>query len=319
MDNKGQSEKAADRRLNWVDVARGIGILAVVAGHVWTRGAFRDAMYSFHMPLFFLLSGMLSRPQPVAAFTTRQFAGQMRPYAVFLLLLILIDQVVERMKGHMPIFNDWPEDLAPILLGGFWLRGPFTIFWFVPCLMVARVLFNMALARWPSPFQLHWALVIPPVLGVAYILGRWTTASPLGLLSVPMAFCLLWVGKAGGQMAWRRWMAIPAAALAMAGLSGIFPTLNMKAADYGWPLLSIAGAIGTSVLIFALSIRLVPVGGAFAMLGRAALVIMYLHVAVIHYLTPYLPKVCLFALALVVPFAIERLIGLSPPLKRWLL
>ena len=36
--------------------------------------------------------------------------------------------------------------------------------------------------------------------------------------------------------------------LAMAGLAGVFPTLNMKVADYGWPLLSIASAVATSLL-----------------------------------------------------------------------
>lgn len=58
-------------RLEWVDVARGIGIVLVVFGHVW-RGLWqadilRDpamysgvdaAIYLFHMPLFFLVSGM---------------------------------------------------------------------------------------------------------------------------------------------------------------------------------------------------------------------------------------------------------------------
>lgn len=79
MENRGLAYQHAPQRLDWVDVARGIGIIAVVVGHVWTRGPLRDAMYSFHMPLFFLLSGMLSRPHPVGAFTRRQLVSQMRP------------------------------------------------------------------------------------------------------------------------------------------------------------------------------------------------------------------------------------------------
>ena len=77
MENRGLAYQHAPQRLDWVDVARGIGIIAVVVGHVWTRGPLRDAMYSFHMPLFFLLSGMLSRPHPVGAFTRRQLVSQM--------------------------------------------------------------------------------------------------------------------------------------------------------------------------------------------------------------------------------------------------
>jgi len=59
-------------RLNWLDVAKGMGILLVIFGHA--VGGFRDAgmvnadgvlgtsfytVYTFHMPLFMFLSGML--------------------------------------------------------------------------------------------------------------------------------------------------------------------------------------------------------------------------------------------------------------------
>ncbi|WP_298399671.1 acyltransferase family protein [Sphingobium sp.] len=317
MDNRGQPQ--AQYRLDWVDVARGIGIVAVVVGHVWTRGPLRDAMYSFHMPLFFLLSGMLSRPHPVGVFTRRQLVSQMRPYAAFLLLLIVADQIIERAKGHVPIFHQWPEDMVPILLGGFWLRGPFTIFWFVPCLMVARILFNIALSRWPDVLDRRWGLILPPVLLIAYALGWWTQASPLGLLSVPMAFMLLWVGALWPRVRWHNGLIAPLGVLALVGLAGIGPTLNMKVADYGWPILSIGAAVATSLLIFRLSARVAGHAAPLASLGRASLVIMYLHVAVIHYLTPYLGKPWLLALAIAIPFAADRLIRRSALLKALLI
>jgi fucose 4-O-acetylase-like acetyltransferase len=319
MDNRGETGAQAPYRLDWVDVARGLGILAVVVGHVWTRGPIRDAMYSFHMPLFFLLSGLLSRPHPVGLFTRRQLVGQMRPYAAWLALLILIDQMVERARGHVPIFHQWPQDVLPVLLGGYWLRGPFTIFWFVPCLMVARILFNAILARWPDPLDRRWAMVIPPVLLLAHALGWSTQASPLGLLSVPMAFFLLWVGAVWPRLRWRNGLIAPLALLALAGLCGIVPTLNMKAADYGWPLLSIGAAVATSVLLFRLSALVARWAGPVAALGRASLVIMYAHVALIHYLSPYIAsRPALLGIALLVPFLADRLIR-ATPLRRLLL
>ncbi|WIW86996.1 acyltransferase family protein [Sphingobium sp. V4] len=310
MDKRGQPQ--AQYRLDWVDVARGIGIIAVVIGHVWTRGPLRDAMYSFHMPLFFLLSGMLSRPQPVGAFTRRQIASQMRPYAAFLALLLIVEQIIEPLKGQRPIFRHWPDDLAPILLGGTWLPGPYIIFWFVPCLMIARILFNVALKRWPDPLDRRWALLLLPMLLFAYVLGWWTHASPLGLLSVPMAFLLLWVGAVWPRVPWHNRMILPLGALAVLGLGGVLPTLNMKVADYGWPLLSIGVAVATSLLIFRLSALIAPYAGPVATIGRASLVIMYLHVAVVHYLTPYMGKAVLLALALLLPFLAFRLIRVTP-------
>lgn len=303
-------------RLEWIDAARGIGIIAVVVGHVWTRGALRDAMYSFHMPLFFLLSGLLSHPQPVARFTRRQIASQMRPYAAFLILLIVADQIIETMKGGRPIFHHWPQDVLPILLGGTWLRGPFTIFWFVPCLMMARIMFNMALARWPDPLDRRWILAMPPCFLLAYGVGKFTSLSPLGLLTVPMALVLLWVGAAWQRIVWRSWMLMPLALLSLAGLMTLLPALNMKVADYGWPLLSIGSAVASSFLLFRLSVRIAPFGGWIAAIGRASLVIMYLHVAVIHYLSPYLGKPWLLMQALFLPLVAFHLIRSSPALRR---
>ena len=299
-------------RLEWIDVARGIGIIAVVIGHVWTRGAVRDAVYSFHMPLFFLLSGLLARPQPPARFAWRQLGSQMRPYAAFLALLILADQIIEPLRGHRPIFHSWPGDLMPILLGGSWLRGPYTIFWFVPCLMAARILFNALLARWPDPLDRRWAWALLPILLLAYGTGTLTHNSVLGLLTVPMALLLLWVGAAWQQVPWRRWMWGPLGVLSLAGLSTLLPTLNMKAADYGLPLLSIASAVATSLLLFRLSVRVAPFGGWLATIGRASLVIMYLHVAVIHYLSPVLGKPWLLLHALLLPIAAYYLLRASP-------
>lgn len=321
MENRGdttllypaQSQRVLDSdRLEWIDVVRGIGIIAVVVGHVWTRGPVRDAVYSFHMPLFFLLSGLLSRPQPIAAFTLRQLGSQMRPYAGFLTLLVLADQIIEPLRGHRPIFHQWPQDLLPILLGGSWLRGPYTIFWFVPCLMVSRILFNAPLTCWPDPLDRRWAWVLVPMLVLAYGVGSFTHNSVLGLLTVPMAFLLLWVGAAWQKVSWRRWMWVPLGGLSVAGFSGFLPTLNMKAADYGMPILSAAAAIATSLLLFRFAMRVSPFGAWLGAFGRASLVIMYLHVAVIHYLAPVLGKPWLMFHTLLLPTAAYFILRMLP-------
>ena len=46
------------QRIEWIDIAKGIGIIAVLIGHT-NSGILRDEIYSFHIPLFIFLSGML--------------------------------------------------------------------------------------------------------------------------------------------------------------------------------------------------------------------------------------------------------------------
>lgn len=56
---------AENKHFNWVLIAKGIGIVLVVVGHFHTKntpaywGDITKVIYSFHMPLFFLLSGFL--------------------------------------------------------------------------------------------------------------------------------------------------------------------------------------------------------------------------------------------------------------------
>ena len=55
---------SGDARINWVDMARGYGIILVIIGHIESFGTqwdhvLRSEIYSFHMPLFFMISGAL--------------------------------------------------------------------------------------------------------------------------------------------------------------------------------------------------------------------------------------------------------------------
>jgi len=53
-----------DRRFNWIDWAKTFGIYLVVLGHAFAPKEgialeARNFIYTFHMPLFFFLSGFL--------------------------------------------------------------------------------------------------------------------------------------------------------------------------------------------------------------------------------------------------------------------
>ncbi len=62
------SDAAAGQRNETLDIAKGLGIVLVVLGHnpVFREGAhwLYEAVYLFHMPLFFFLSGVTFRVGP---------------------------------------------------------------------------------------------------------------------------------------------------------------------------------------------------------------------------------------------------------------
>lgn len=48
-----------EKRLDWIDCLKGLGIILVVWGHLNLPRAVEIIIYSFHMPLFFFISGYL--------------------------------------------------------------------------------------------------------------------------------------------------------------------------------------------------------------------------------------------------------------------
>ena len=114
----------ADNRIQWIDVAKGIGILAVVLGHSLQMGSFPyRIIYAFHMPLFFFLSGVcFNRDRYTFARLLKRRTRQLLvPLFLFSALLILI---------RIPILN-YPASFS---FTGF----PFAL-WFVFVLFWAEV------------------------------------------------------------------------------------------------------------------------------------------------------------------------------------
>ena len=55
---KNDNNSNSENRLLWIDIAKGIAIILMIIGHTATFGGYlRNWIFSFHMPLFFLLSG----------------------------------------------------------------------------------------------------------------------------------------------------------------------------------------------------------------------------------------------------------------------
>ena len=52
--------KGVSRRLEWMDVAKGIAIILMVVGHTSIPKSLSDFIWTFHMPLFFIASGWLT-------------------------------------------------------------------------------------------------------------------------------------------------------------------------------------------------------------------------------------------------------------------
>lgn len=74
------------KRLDWIDIAKGIAIILVIVGHtVPNPSPLRHAIFSFHMPVFFILAGYTFRPKPWRELLSGSVSRLLAPYVVLAL------------------------------------------------------------------------------------------------------------------------------------------------------------------------------------------------------------------------------------------
>lgn len=129
-------------RLAALDSLRGFGILLVVLGHTsWSAGLV-SWIFSFHMPLFFIISGMLFHERQFLDSFKKKVARLLIPYLFFGIVTFAYWALIERrLRGGgsgsvtnalTNIFlaragtNNYPQN---------------AVLWFLPCLFVTEMLF----------------------------------------------------------------------------------------------------------------------------------------------------------------------------------
>lgn len=136
------------KRLNVIDVAKGIGIIFVVFAHVNYTPEILVLIYSFHMPLFFLISGMLfnkSKYLDFKSFFRRRFKTLFIPYVIYELVSIAWLYVSERLYSDFQLFDvskdQYIDFFKQILISNWSGTHVNQPLWFVPCLFLVEILY----------------------------------------------------------------------------------------------------------------------------------------------------------------------------------
>lgn len=289
-----------------VDAIRVLGIVAVVVGHVWTDSAVvRDVVYTWHVPVFFFLSGYFwTRGRP----RSRELYSRWRSLGVpYLFWLIAISTVY--------LLVLWDHDALTFgtairpLLGGSYAGRPYSAFWFVSALFVVCLLYR--LIEW-TPYWAQWGLAAS-TLCLAYVFPGVVAQVPLGAASGAGALVFVLAGGAFRQIRMR--IPVPTF-IALAGLTiattlvaaGWSAPLDIKKGDFGTPVLSVVTATCISAALVILGEELVPLLGVAAGrtiidLSRCGLTVVLTHAGVLWAIqTAPSGSVLALGLALAVPW-----------------
>jgi fucose 4-O-acetylase-like acetyltransferase len=120
-------------RIVWIDIAKGIGIITVILGHMSIPNILQRYIFSFHMPLFFFLSGYLFSQQSMSTlnYIKKRIRTILLPYVLFSIIIIIIWAIV----------NISTRDIIPSLYSTLIGNGAGNGFWFLICLFITEVVF----------------------------------------------------------------------------------------------------------------------------------------------------------------------------------
>lgn len=84
------------QRIDYIDIAKGIGILLVLWAHLDVCDYVHSSIYLFHMPLFFFISGMFYKnPTGCKTFVQKALRKYIYPYVLFLLAFIPLTLILD--------------------------------------------------------------------------------------------------------------------------------------------------------------------------------------------------------------------------------
>ena len=169
------------KRIDALDAAKGIGILFVVFAHMNMAEPSLTFIYSFHMPLFFILSGMVFHPEKfgtLKSLVQNRIKTLICPYILFCVLGFLYEIGYSfACKILIDKSADFPALVWRFLYSVVWApysQKYFTDFntplWFVPCLLLVEVMFYLLL-KWEGKGNKKAVIVTTAVLtGIGWLM-----------------------------------------------------------------------------------------------------------------------------------------------------
>lgn len=190
LNNADSYKGKAAVKANYIDLARFVGIYAVVLGHFapytgCSNEIGRELLYMFHVPLFFIISGMLSKPSSVL----RVFYALIVPYLLYNVISIVKMDFRELLTFNALELNNSPTWFFPALffiklLADFIRRGiPF----YIGAIILAVILLHLFDIPIPRLFGLHAVIYGIPF----FLFGKYIKDKMSSILSVSVGWLSL--------------------------------------------------------------------------------------------------------------------------------
>ncbi|OFA11374.1 acyltransferase family protein [Lentilactobacillus sunkii] len=290
------------KRIEWIDIAKAYGIIAVVFGHAMASGNTTNIIYWWHMPLFFIVGGFFLKPIDTTKlehwkkFFNKRIYRDLLIYFIAGIGLILLYSILYNKDWNYLI-----NHLSRLLVGGRTLNLYTSTFWFVNVYLLSitavTLLISTVKSRW-----IQFAVVgLGLFLSTCYDKIDWMNlynyqTMPWNLDIVLIAAFFTYVGYLFFHTNWK-WIQKPIPITLLIGLSlGLIGLYLNNQFDFEFSMKShlIQSSepkvlmIATIPLILSFTVMGIsyltsqlPIGLLLSTIGKHTMIIMYLHGALL--------------------------------------
>ncbi len=279
-----------------IDIARGIGIILVVFGHTFPIYAVTSFIYSFHMPLFFMLTGFTFKPEKYAQdpwhFLRRYITRLIIPYLIAAICSYLLYML---LAPTLSLPDITPGSAARGIMNGNGSNLPFNnVLCFLPAFFCAGVIF-FVLGHVLRGIKLFLGVVLVSFTGIITGLSNHL---PFGLDIAMATQFFIYCGHIFKKADWLEKIRLsgtrgasnyiaPAAILVMLVFSAMNGRVDLMTRIYGQPVLFFIAGLSGSVSVLMISLffsleghRLRHAGRLLGAAGRASMYIFISHIPI---------------------------------------
>lgn len=190
-------EKVEKKRIDWIDTLRGIAMFFVVWGHNQKNGTFiRKYIYSFHMPMFFFISGLTfgdADQLPFNVFIKKKIKGLIVPYLALNVICYFL-RMIYYYAGIIGKFDYLRNFLGIFYSSNRILPIPCGPSWFLVSLLLVDVIFYFFKRNTKSDFELGMACTICAIISYVNSICEWQIRSPFHFEAVLMGVMFYYLG-----------------------------------------------------------------------------------------------------------------------------
>lgn len=229
-----------NKRIEWIDAVKGFGMILVILGHMTIPELVRRCIFSFHMPLFFFISGYLYGGGYSLSWVGRKAKALLIPYIVYGLIAI----------GVIWLTNN---GCIASSVQSFIRGNGVGVTWFLSCLFMVEMIGGglIMLSRKFLAWQ-YWLMVVGvAVVGIIFPRLALCRVMKSEALFAGLAFWLVGYGLKGVGLNWK-WFAgafIPATFVWL-------QRVDMQSASFGNPVIFYLVALAAVLVVVYLFSRL---------------------------------------------------------------